>query len=253
MQDDTLAPLRAPFDGSAGGFCLGGTLRRPYLRRESKFVSLFPVSLILLSLSFGLCCAAGKATAGDWPQWRGPGRDGHSTENVNPAWPAGGPPILWRSLVGTGILAAFVLWEARLTARPGGEPLIDLGLFRSRSFSWGIILAAAGVFGMFGVLFTLPQYLQAILGMDAQGAGLRFLPLIGGLTVGAVTADRLVTPMFPGVSGTRPARSSAGMMTRAAASGDGIPSEFRIAATAARRASMPAGDSARRQSLELLE
>jgi predicted MFS family arabinose efflux permease len=44
---------------------------------------------------------------------------------------------------------------------------------------------------MFGVLFLLPQYLQAIMGVDAQGAGLRFLPTIGGLVLGAATADRV--------------------------------------------------------------
>jgi EmrB/QacA subfamily drug resistance transporter len=88
-------------------------------------------------------------------------------------------------------LAVFVAWESWLTARPNGQPLIDLGLFRSRSFSVGVVLAAAGIFGMFGVMFTLPQYLQAIMGVDAQGAGLRFLPMIGGLVVGALPADRV--------------------------------------------------------------
>ncbi|MDE2976845.1 MAG: PQQ-binding-like beta-propeller repeat protein, partial [Acidobacteriota bacterium] len=37
------------------------------------------------------------ATADDWPQWRGPGRDGVSTETgLADPWPAGGPPLLWR-------------------------------------------------------------------------------------------------------------------------------------------------------------
>ncbi len=104
------------------------------------------------------------------------------------------------SLAGLGALAVFAVWEAWLTARPGGEPLIDLGLFRSRSFSWGIVLAAAGVFGMFGVLFTLPQYLQAIMGLDAQGAGLRFLPAIAGMVVGAVPADRVAARLGPKIT-----------------------------------------------------
>jgi EmrB/QacA subfamily drug resistance transporter len=95
------------------------------------------------------------------------------------------------SLVAVVTLAAFVGWESWLTARPNGQPLIDLGLFRSRSFSVGVVLAAAGIFGMFGVMFTLPQYLQAIMGVDAQGAGLRFLPMIAGMVVGAVSADRV--------------------------------------------------------------
>jgi outer membrane protein assembly factor BamB len=45
---------------------------------------------------------AGNLTAGDWPQWRGPDRNGISTEKVNAVWPAEGPRVLWRASVGTG-------------------------------------------------------------------------------------------------------------------------------------------------------
>jgi len=98
------------------------------------------------------------------------------------------------------VLAAFVLWEAILTDHPIVQPLIDLSLFRSRSFSVGVVLAGAGIFGMFGVLFTLPQYLQAIMGVDAQGAGLRFLPMIAGLVVGAIPADRVAVRFGPRIT-----------------------------------------------------
>jgi EmrB/QacA subfamily drug resistance transporter len=97
------------------------------------------------------------------------------------------------SIGAVATLTAFALWEAFLTARPNGQPLIDLGLFRSRSFSVGVVLTGAGIFGMYGVLFMLPQYLQAIMGVDAQGAGVRFLPAIAGLVVGAIPADRVAT------------------------------------------------------------
>ena len=95
------------------------------------------------------------------------------------------------SIAAVAVLTGFVLWESWLTVKPNGQPLIDLGLFRSRSFTVGVVLAGLGIFGMFGVLFTLPQYLQAIMGVDAQGAGLRFLPTIVGLVLGAVPADRV--------------------------------------------------------------
>ena len=104
------------------------------------------------------------------------------------------------SLVSVVVLAAFVLWEAILTDHPIVQPLIDLSLFRSRSFSVGVVLAGAGIFGMFGVLFTLPQYLQAIMGVDAQGAGLRFLPMIAGLVVGAIPADRVAVRFGPRIT-----------------------------------------------------
>src|SRR5207302_1638053 len=43
--------------------------------------------------------------------------------------------------VGVAALVAFFLWERRLSALPGGRPLIDLALFRSRAFTWGVLLA----------------------------------------------------------------------------------------------------------------
>jgi outer membrane protein assembly factor BamB len=45
------------------------------------------------------------ATGDDWPQWRGPNRDGVSTETgLLKAWPAGGPKLLWKA---TGIGGGF--------------------------------------------------------------------------------------------------------------------------------------------------
>ncbi len=35
--------------------------------------------------------------AADWPQWRGPNRDGTSTETgLLASWPQGGPPVIWK-------------------------------------------------------------------------------------------------------------------------------------------------------------
>ncbi len=94
-------------------------------------------------------------------------------------------------VAGVVVLVAFFLWESWLGRRPGGQPLVDLALFRSASFTWGVILAATAGLAMIGVLFTMPQYFQGILGTDAMGSGIRLLPLIGGLVVGAVPADRV--------------------------------------------------------------
>jgi MFS transporter, DHA2 family, multidrug resistance protein len=92
---------------------------------------------------------------------------------------------------GVLVLVGFFLWEYWLGRRPGGEPLVDLRLLRSGSFTWGILLLTVLVLGMTGVLFTLPQFYQGVLGTDAMGSGVRLLPLVGGLIVGAVPADRL--------------------------------------------------------------
>lgn len=87
---------------------------------------------------------------------------------------------------GLAILAGFVLWERRVK-----NPLIDLALFRSGRFTWGTILATVISFAMFGILFVLPQYFQAIEGVKALSAGLRLLPLVGGLLVGSQLSDVL--------------------------------------------------------------
>lgn len=87
---------------------------------------------------------------------------------------------------GIALLSGFTLWERRMR-----QPLVDLDLFRSRGFTWGTILTAVVSFAMFGILFALPQYFQEVRGVDALGSGVRMLPLIAGLLIGAPTADRL--------------------------------------------------------------
>jgi outer membrane protein assembly factor BamB len=42
------------------------------------------------------------ALAGDWPQWRGPDRNGISRETISTNWPATGPKTLWTAFIGTG-------------------------------------------------------------------------------------------------------------------------------------------------------
>jgi MFS transporter, DHA2 family, multidrug resistance protein len=94
-------------------------------------------------------------------------------------------------LGGLALLVAFGLWERALDRRAPGRTLVDLSLFGSARFTWGTITAGLGVFAFFGLLFATPQYFQAVLGTDAMGSGLRLLPLLGGMMVGAGLADRV--------------------------------------------------------------
>lgn len=57
-------------------------------------------SLLVLSLDIFLAAAAvaADATKFDWPQWRGPNRDGVSVEKgLLESWPEAGPKLLWQS------------------------------------------------------------------------------------------------------------------------------------------------------------
>jgi outer membrane protein assembly factor BamB len=44
-----------------------------------------------------------------WPQWRGPNRDGTSPEtDLRTDWPAGGPRVLWKQIIGRGFSSVTV-------------------------------------------------------------------------------------------------------------------------------------------------
>jgi DHA2 family multidrug resistance protein-like MFS transporter len=96
--------------------------------------------------------------------------------------------------LGVCALAALVLWQ-----RHTDTPLIDLGLFRNRSFAGGTVLATIAGFAFFGLLFALPQLFQAVNGTDAFGTGVRLLPVIGGLMVGARLGEKIAARSGPRV------------------------------------------------------
>src|SRR4051812_43065835 len=87
---------------------------------------------------------------------------------------------------GVVLLAAFVLWERRTAA-----PMVDLSLLSRPRFTWGTVSATVAMFAMLGLLFVVPLYLQSVRGFDPLGTGLRLLPVILGLVVGAKGAERL--------------------------------------------------------------
>ena len=83
------------------------------------------------------------------------------------------------------ILALFVVWQMRCR-----QPLVDIDLFRVPAFRWGTVFATLMGMSMFGVLFALPLYYQAVQGNSTLGTGVRLLPLIAGLLVGTRIVDR---------------------------------------------------------------
>ena len=102
-------------------------------------------------------------------------------------------PSLAQFAGGVAILAGFVAWERRA----GPAALLDLELFRSRRFTWGLVLTSLGALCLFGAIFALPQYWQGVEGVNAQGAGFRLLPAIAGLVVGGAGADRVAARVGP--------------------------------------------------------
>lgn len=110
----------------------------------------------------------------------------------------GWPVWTWLSLAAAlPVLAVTVAWERRLTRR-GGEPLLDLTLFRDRAFSAGLLLNFVAIFFFGSFMFVLTLLLQSGLGLSPLHAGIVNLPL--ALTFIAMT---LLGPKAAARLGTR--------------------------------------------------
>lgn len=91
------------------------------------------------------------------------------------------------ALVASGLaLVAFTGWTLR-----SRSPFVDLRLFLRPRFTWATAAFTGVGFAMIGVMFVLAPYLQIVQGNDAQGTGIRLLPLIAGVIMGAVGGERL--------------------------------------------------------------
>jgi MFS transporter, DHA2 family, multidrug resistance protein len=131
--------------------------------------------------------------------------------------------------LGVVMLAAFALWERRVSAAratTGRLPLVDLELFGSAGFTWGTVLATLVSFALFGLVFAMPQYFREVRALDSLGAGIRMLPMIGGLAIGLGLGQRLQTPRKRGGIAAAPPVSpkilvAAGFVVMAAALGVG--------------------------------
>ncbi|WP_416977095.1 MFS transporter [Streptomyces sp. T028] len=93
--------------------------------------------------------------------------------------------------------AAVLLTALVLRERRAARPMLDMTLLAQRGFLFNTLAATLVMFVLSGLLFVLPPYLQAVLGHDAFGTGLRLLPMMGGLMVAARGAQPVVARFGP--------------------------------------------------------
>ncbi|MEV1063346.1 DHA2 family efflux MFS transporter permease subunit [Streptomyces sp. NPDC050263] len=97
------------------------------------------------------------------------------------------PLVLAMFAASVVLITALVLRE-----RQAVRPMLDMGLLAHRGFLFNTLAATLVMFVLSGLMFVLPPYLQAVLGHDSLGTGVRMLPLMGGLIVAARTAQPIV-------------------------------------------------------------
>jgi EmrB/QacA subfamily drug resistance transporter len=112
-------------------------------------------------------------------------------EGPQAGWLSG--QILTLFLVTGAALAAFIVWEGR-----SADPMMDLKLFRDRTYSLAIIAIFAVMFTGYGMVLLITQYLQNVRGFSPTDAGLLLLSYSASMMVVSLTAGKLV-----GVVGSR--------------------------------------------------
>src|SRR6185312_14813702 len=84
--------------------------------------------------------------------------------------------IVFFSIVSFVSLVTFVFWELK-----HDNPIVDLRMFRRRSFAVANALMLTLGVALFGSTVLLPQYLQVLMGYTAQQSGMALSP--GGFVV----------------------------------------------------------------------
>ncbi|MBE8474177.1 DHA2 family efflux MFS transporter permease subunit [Streptomyces justiciae] len=101
----------------------------------------------------------------------------------------------WTDALVLGMIAGAVVLLTALVLRERRQarPMLDMSLLAHRGFLFNTLAATLVMFVLSGLLFVLPPYLQAVLGNDALGTGVRLLPMMGGLLVATRLAPLVVT------------------------------------------------------------
>lgn len=100
------------------------------------------------------------------------------------------------AIIGVGCLVGLLIVERRRAAA-GRVVIIDLSLFRIRSFGAGNVVALVVSLGEFGLLFSLPLFLQAVRGYDALQTGVILLALAAGSFIASGAGAGMAQRMGP--------------------------------------------------------
>jgi EmrB/QacA subfamily drug resistance transporter len=178
--------------GGAVGLVLGGLLTETLSWRWVFFINLpIGVAAILLSLRY-----VPDAEADERPE---------TADVAGAVTVTGGLLVLvygivkaqeygwtsWKTL-GLGALAVALLAAFTWIEAHSREPLIRLGIFKSRALTasnGGMLLVASGMFAMF---YFASIYVQEVLGYSPVQAGLAFVPFTLGIVIGAGAAQSLI-------------------------------------------------------------
>jgi Na+/melibiose symporter-like transporter len=97
------------------------------------------------------------------------------------------PSVVIPGTIGLAVIALFLWLEAR-----SDHASFDVSLFRNRGYAVALAAVSLAFFGMSGITFTLPFYLQILREYSVLQAGLMFLPFALGQLLAAPRSAAMV-------------------------------------------------------------
>jgi EmrB/QacA subfamily drug resistance transporter len=105
-----------------------------------------------------------------------------------------GPKAGWgsREILALFIVSATALGGFIMAERRSADPMMDLTLFRDRTYSLAIVTIFAVLFAVYGMLLVITQYLQNVRGFTPAQAGLLLFPYSLTATIVSLRVGKLV-------------------------------------------------------------
>ena len=104
------------------------------------------------------------------------------------------------TIFGLSVLAAVTLVWFVVKSLRDKHPLVQLKVFRIRSFSIGNVIGIVTGFGLFGTALILPLFFQTILGFTAFDTGLALLPGAISTAISMLIVGRILNKIDPRMS-----------------------------------------------------
>jgi EmrB/QacA subfamily drug resistance transporter len=103
-------------------------------------------------------------------------------------WVWGSAPTVLVAAAGVVLIVVFLAVERR-----AAEPVLPIAVLRDEVFRIGALLSLIVGFALFGSVTFLPLFFQTVFGSTPTGAGLRLIPLMGGLVTTSIISGRVIS------------------------------------------------------------
>ncbi len=171
---------------------VGALLRIPDSKDDDIAPGVDVVGAVLSAVGIGLL-VFGLIEGRNYGWWRTDG----AVSIAGGEWPVGAiSPVFVAFVLSVAALVSLSVVEQRRTAA-GRSALIDFSLFRIPTFGLGSLAALIVSLGEFGILFSLPLFLQSVQGYSAFGAGGVLAALAAGSFVSGPTSARIADLRSP--------------------------------------------------------